>query len=137
MSHRLDHAEAAPEGISALGQVHDYVIRSGLDDFLVDLVRLRVSQVNGCAPGADLHSRDLWMRGIGLEKLLHVPLWRDAPESVTEAADTGVPDRDYEAARAAFGEKELADLTIAIALSNVEDRLAISFRAGPAQAKVH
>jgi AhpD family alkylhydroperoxidase len=151
MSHRLDHAEAAPQGMNALGQVHDYVVHSGLEDFLVDLVRLRVSQINGCTAGADHHSRELWARGIGLTKLLHVALWRDAPErfsdreqaalgwaeSVTEAADTGVPDFEYEIARSAFGEKELADLTIAIALSNVEDRLAISFRAGPSQAKVH
>ena len=151
MSHRLDHAEAAPEGMSALGRVHDYVVHSGLEDELIDLVCLRVSQVNGCAVGADRHSRDLWRRGIGLEKLLYVPLWRDAAarfsereraalawaESVTEAADTGVPDSDYEAARAVFGEKELADLTIAIGLTNIEDRLAISFRAGPAQTKVH
>lgn len=148
---RLDHARAAPEGISALDQVYAYVRQSGLDAELLDLVCLRVSQVNGCASCADLHSRDLWRHGIGMSKLLLVPLWRDADgrfsareraalawaESVTEAADTGVPDSDFEAARAVFSEKELADLTLAIGLTNIQNRLAISFRASPVEMKVH
>lgn len=149
MSHRLDHAEAAPEVMNVLGQVNDYVVHSGLEDFLIDLVRLRVSQINGFAAGADLHSHELWARGIGMVKLLHVPLWRDAAErfsvreqaalawaeAVTEAAEFGVPDVDYDVAREVFGDKALADLTVAIALANVEDRLAISFRTGPSQRK--
>jgi AhpD family alkylhydroperoxidase len=143
MPRRLDHAEASSDGMSALGRVYDYVIHSGLDEELVDLVCLRVSQINECASGADLRSRDLWRRGIGLEKLLHVPLWRDAgvrfsereraalalAESVTDAADGGMPGSYYEAARAVFGEKELAGLIIAIGLTTIQGRLASCFAA--------
>lgn len=148
---RLDHAKAAPDGWGALDQVYSYVRQSGLDVELLDLVCLRVSQVNGSASCADQHSRDLWRQGIGMPKLLHVALWRDAAarfsareraalawaESVTEAADTGVPDADFEAARAVFSDKELADLTLAIGLTNIQNRLAISFRASPVEMKVH
>ena len=151
MTIRLDHLEAAPEGMSALGQVYDYVARSGLDGALVDLVYLRVSQINGCTHCVDVHSRDLWKRGVGMEKLVQVALWHDAgalfdareraalawAEAVTEIADSRVPDADYAAARAVFSEKELADLTIAIGLINTYNRLAISFRATPAAVAVH
>lgn len=151
MTIRLDHLDAAPEGMSALGQVYDYVASSGLDCALLDLVYLRVSQINGCSHCADVHSRDLWKRGVGMEKLVQVALWRDAgewfdareqaalgwAEAVTEIADTRAPDADYAAARAAFDDKELADLTIAIGLINTYNRLAISFRATPATVAVH
>jgi AhpD family alkylhydroperoxidase len=148
---RLDHFEAAPEWMNALGGAYDYVARSGLDGALLDLVYLRVSQINGCTFCADVHSRHLWKRGIGMAKLVQVALWRDAgplfderertalawAEAVTDIADTRVPDADYAAARSVFSEKELADLTIAIGLINAYNRLAVSFRATPAAVAVH
>ena len=116
---------------------------------LIDLVYLRVSLINGCAYCIDLHSRDLLKGGMAVEKLVLVPVWHESgalfseqeraalegAEAVTLVADTHVPDAAYQKASAQFGEKELADLTIAIALMNAYNRLAISFRTMPAAAK--
>lgn len=149
MSQRLNHNAASPAGMKALGAVHAHIAQSGLPARLVDLVYLRVSQVNGCAYCIDMHSRDLLKAGLPVGHLLLVPVWREAPslfdereraalawaETVTRVADTNVPDADYAAAADAFDPKELADLTIAIGLMNAYNRLAISFRATPAAAK--
>src|ERR1700736_5253175 len=104
-------------------------------------VYLRVSQINGCAYCIDMHSRDLLKGGMAVEKLVLVPAWREAgslfdsreraalawAETVTRVADTAIPDGEFESASAAFSEKELADLTIAIGLMNAYNRLAIGF----------
>jgi AhpD family alkylhydroperoxidase len=148
MSNRLDYAKASPEGFKALGGVYVTIQKSGLPKQLVDLVYLRVSQINGCAYCIDMHSRDLLKSGIAVDKLVLVPVWRDAgdvftareraalawAETVTRVAETGVPDADYEAAAAEFNDKELTDLTYAIGLMNVFNRLGITFRTRPAAA---
>lgn len=122
--------------------------KSGLPKELVDLVYLRVSQINGCAYCIDMHSRDLLKGGLAVDKLVLVPVWHEAgavfsareraalawSESVTRVADTGVPDADYQAASAEFSEKELVDLTYAIGLMNAFNRLGVTFRATPAAA---
>ena len=122
--------------------------KSGPPKQLVDLVYLRVSQINGCAYCIDMHSRDLLKSGVAVEKLVLVPVWRDAgslfstrervalawAETVTRVAETGIPDTDYEAAAAEFGDKELADLTYAVGLINLFNRLGIGFRTPPAAA---
>ncbi|WP_394835922.1 carboxymuconolactone decarboxylase family protein [Pendulispora rubella] len=145
MSERIDYMEVAPAGVKALGGVYAYVMKSGLSEILVDLVYLRVSQINGCAYCIDLHSRDLLKKGIQVEKLVLVQAWREAgnvfdereraalawAESVTRVADTAVPDTDFQAASAVFSQKELVDLTIAIGLMNTYNRMAISFRRLP------
>ena len=146
MSLRLDYNEAAPAGMKAIGQVYGYVMQSGLDAGLVDLVYLRVSQINGCAYCIDMHSRDLLeKRHMPVEKLVLVPAWREAgklfstqeqaalawAETVTRVADSNVPDAEFEAASKVFDAKQLTDLTVAIGLMNVYNRLAISFRAVP------
>ena len=142
---RLDYDAAAPAGMKALGAAYGYVQKSGLPPRLLDLVFLRVSQINGCAYCIDTHSRDLLQSGLGAEQLLLLPVWHEATslfddeeraalawaEAVTRLGEGGVADSDYEAAAAAFGAKELADLTIAIALMNAYNRLAISFRKTP------
>lgn len=149
MSNRIDYAKASPEGYKAFGGVYVTVRNSGLPKDLVDLVYLRVSQINGCAFCIDMHSRDLLKAGLPVDKLVLVPVWRDAAalftprerialawaESVTRVADTGVPDADYAAAAAEFSDKELADLTYAIALMNAFNRFGVSFRSTPAAAK--
>jgi AhpD family alkylhydroperoxidase len=148
MSNRLDYAKASPEGFKALGGVYVSIQKSGLPKQLVDLVYLRVSQINGCAYCIDMHSRDLLKSGIAVEKLVLVPVWRDAgevfsarervalawAETVTRVAETGVPDSDYEAAAAEFSDKELTDLTYAIGLMNAFNRLGVTFRSTPAAA---
>ncbi|BDB24527.1 alkyl hydroperoxide reductase AhpD [Cupriavidus sp. TA19] len=142
---RLDYTKASPGGVKAFGGVYGYVMQSGLEDVLVELVYLRVSQINGCAYCLDMHTRDLIKKGITPGKLALVQAWREAgplfssreqaalawTESVTRVADTHVPDEDFNAASAAFNEKELADLTMAIGLMNAYNRLAISFRRAP------
>jgi AhpD family alkylhydroperoxidase len=149
MTQRLNYVRAAPAGMKALGDVHNYVVQSGLDKVLVDLVYLRVSLINGCAYCIDLHSRDLLKAGVSVEKLVLVPAWREAPalfsekeraalqwaETVTRVSETAVPDAEFTAAAAHFSEKELADLTIAIGVINAYNRMAISFRAVPIAAK--
>ena len=78
MSNRLDYAKASPEGYKAFGGVYVYLQNSGLSHELIDLVYLRVSQINGCAYCIDMHSRDLVKLGVTVEKLVLVPVWRDA-----------------------------------------------------------
>jgi AhpD family alkylhydroperoxidase len=149
MSNRINYAKASPEAYRAFGAVHAAIQNSGLPKELVDLVYLRVSQINGCAFCIDMHSRDLLKSGLAVDKLVLVSVWYDAgglftprervalawAETVTRAAETGVPDADYDAAAAEFSDKELADLTYAIALMNAFNRLGISFRSTPAAAK--
>ena len=145
MTMRLDYNQLAPAGAKALGTLYGYIAQSGLSPALVDLVYLRVSQINNCAFCLDMHTRDLLKKGLPIEKLALLQAWREAgnlfdpreraalawAESVTRVADTGVPDEDYEAARDVFAEKELVDLTLAIGLMNTYNRLAISFRNTP------
>ena len=142
---RLDYIKASPGGVKAFGGVHGYVVESGLEDVLIDLVYLRVSQINGCAYCLDKHTRDLIKKNVTPAKLALVQAWREAEpmfsdrekaalawaESVTLVADTHVPDDDFKAVAAVFSEKELADLTMAISLMNAYNRLAISFRRTP------
>ena len=145
---RLNYATVAPAGVKALGGVHGYIARSGLPGPLVNLVYLRVSQINGCAFCLDMHSRDLIKDGLAVEKLVLVQAWREAgglfdlreraalawAETVTCVADTRVPESEFQAASAVFSEKELVDLTIAIGLMNTYNRLGIGFRVPPAAA---
>lgn len=145
MNQRLDYMQIAPAGVKALGGVYGYVVQSGLPAVLVDLVYLRVSQINNCAYCLDMHTRDLLKKGQKIEKIALVQAWAEAgelfdageraalawAETVTRVAETGVPDEAYQAARAVFAERELVDLTVAIGLMNVYNRMAISFRNTP------
>jgi AhpD family alkylhydroperoxidase len=145
MTRRLDYNQVAPNGAKALGGVYGYVLQSGLPGELVDLVYLRVSQINNCAYCLDMHTRELLKRGVKIEKLALVQAWEEGgslfseaeraalawAETVTLVADTGVPDGAYEAVRQVFDEKQLVDLTIAISLMNSYNRMAISFRNTP------
>lgn len=148
MTKRLDYNQIAPAGIKALGGVYGYLLQSRLSATLIELVYLRISQINNCAYCLDMHTRDLLKKGEKVEKIALLQAWREAgnlfdereraalawAETVTRVAETGVPDEAYQAARAAFEERELVDLTIAISLMNAYNRMAISFRATPAAA---
>ncbi|MBB4276287.1 carboxymuconolactone decarboxylase family protein [Rhizobium mongolense] len=145
MSKRLDYNQIAPAGVKALGGVYGYITQSSLSATLVDLIYLRISQINNCAYCLDMHTRDLLKKGQKIEKIALVQAWAEAgnlfddreraalawAETVTRVAETGVPDAAYEAARAVFDERELVDLTIATGLMNVYNRMAISFRNTP------
>ncbi|OZI17276.1 carboxymuconolactone decarboxylase family protein [Bordetella genomosp. 7] len=148
MTQRLDYAKASPDGFKALRGVYAYLHTCGLPRELVNIVYLRVSQINGCAYCIDMHSRDLLEQGLAIDKLVLVPVWREAgkmfsareraalawAETLTNVAATGAPDEQYAAAAAAFDEKELADLTYAIGLMNALNRLGVGFRNPPAAA---
>jgi AhpD family alkylhydroperoxidase len=145
MTRRIDYIKASPAGYKVFGGVYVHLQSSGLSQELVNLVYLRVSQINGCAYCIDMHSRDLLKLGVGVDKLVLVPVWHDAgaifnarertafawAETVTRVADTNIPDTDYEVAAAEFDSKELADLTYAISLMSVFNRLSIAFRTPP------
>jgi len=149
MTQRLDHASATPGGMKALGGVHAYLAQTDLPKQLLDLVFLRTSQINGCAYCIDMHGRDLLKAGFSVDKLVLVPVWHEAgklfsdreqaalrwTETVTLVAQTQIPDEEFEAARAQFSEKDLADLTIAIGLMNAYNRIGVGFRLTPAAAK--
>jgi AhpD family alkylhydroperoxidase len=145
MSKRLDYNHIAPAGAKALGGVYGYVMQSKLPATLINLVYLRVSQINNCAYCLDMHTRDLLKGGEKIERLALLQAWAGAgdlfdereraalawAETVTRVAETGVPDQAYKVARGVFEERELVDLTIAIGLMNAYNRLAISFRNTP------
>jgi AhpD family alkylhydroperoxidase len=146
MSNRINYSAISPETYKAFGAVYGSLQQCGLARELVDLVYLRVSQINGCAFCIDMHSRDLLKQGLSVEKLVLVPVWHDAgqlfsqqervalswAETVTRVAETGVPDADYQAALAQFGDKGLADLTYAVGLMNAFNRFGVAFRPAPA-----
>src|ERR1700722_17867027 len=125
MGNRIDYAKASPDGFKAFGGAYVYLRKSGLSEELIYLVYLRVSQINGCAYCIDMHSRDLLKLGISIDKLVLLPVWREASamftarertalawaERLTNVTQTGVPDADYVAATAEFNDKELSDLS--------------------------
>lgn len=145
MTTRIDYMEVAPAGMKALGAVHGYIHQSGLDPVLVELVYLRVSQINGCAYCLGLHSSSLAKKGVAPEKLALVQAWREAgalfdeleraalawAETVTKVSETAIPDDEFRAVRTVFSEKEVVDLSIAIGLMNTYNRIAIGFRKRP------
>jgi AhpD family alkylhydroperoxidase len=145
MTQRLDYQHIAPGGVKALGGVYMYVANSGLSATLLDLVYLRVSQINGCAYCIDSHSRDLMKKQVPVSKIMLTAAWHEAgdifsdqekaalqwAETVTLVSQTHIPDAAYQAAAAHFSEKELVDLTIAVGLINTYNRIAIGFRRGP------
>lgn len=145
MSIRINYEKISPAGCKALGGVYGYIMQCGLDKILVELIYLRVSQINGCAYCIDLHTRDLIENGVASEKLTLVQVWREAgpifdereraalrwAETVTLVAETAIPDDEFQAVSTVFGEKEIVDLTIAIGLMNTFNRIAIGFRRPP------
>jgi AhpD family alkylhydroperoxidase len=143
---RLPYDSLAADGMKALGGVYAYVMRCGLEKPLVDLTYLRASQINGCAYCIDMHTHEAVAGGASVEKLMLVSAWREAgayftpreraalewTEVVTWIAGNQVPDEAFLAAQEEFSDKELSDLTLAIGLINIYNRMAISFRRTPA-----
>lgn len=139
---RIDYRKIAPEAIRALAAVEPYARGSNLEPAMLELVRLRVSMMNGCAYCVDMHAKDARARGESEQRLYAVAVWREAPfftageraalawtDAVTQVSVDHVPDEVYRAAREQFDEKELVDLTMAVIAINSWNRLAISFRA--------
>lgn len=134
----------APEAIKAMMALEASFKTCGLDHSLLELVKLRVSQINGCAFCIHMHATDLRQTGETEMRLHLLNAWREAPlysareraalgwaESLTLLAETGAPDADYQALRAEFSEAEQVQLTLAIGAINAWNRLQVGFRAVP------
>jgi AhpD family alkylhydroperoxidase len=144
MEQRLDYAKTAPGGIQAMYKLQKHVEDSGLEHSLLELVKTRASQINGCAYCIDMHTLDARAQGESEQRLYLLNAWREAPfytereraalawtEAVTLISESHASDKDYAAARTQFSEQELVNLTLAIIAINGWNRLAISFRAVP------
>lgn len=142
MKARINYKQTSPDGIKALGGLEHYVHHCDLEPALLELVKTRASQINGCAFCIDMHTKDARANGETEQRLYALNAWRETPffnereraallwtESVTLVSQTQVPDDVYETVRPHFTEKELADLTLAIVAINGWNRLAIAFRA--------
>lgn len=142
MTQRIDYRGAAPDGFAAMRGLEGYVRRCGLPRALLELVRMRVSQINGCAYCLDMHSKDARANGETEQRLYVLPAWRETTfydereraalewtEAVTRISEGGVQNEAYERARQQFSEKELVDLTLAVIAINGWNRLAIAFSA--------
>jgi AhpD family alkylhydroperoxidase len=148
MQSRLEYAKAATAGIEAMRGLEAYVRQCGLDPSLLELVKLRASQINGCAYCIDMHTKDARARGESEQRLYALNAWEETPfftdreraalawtEAVTQVAQGHVPDEVFDVARKHFQDKELVDLTLAVVAINGWNRLAISFRAVPGSYK--
>ena len=144
MSERINYAKVTPEGYRAMSGLERYVRGSGLEPSLLELVKLRASQINGCAYCIDMHWKDARARGESEQRLYGLMAWRESPyytqreraalawtEAVTLIAGSHVPDELYEEVRQSFNETELANLTFALVAINGWNRLAISLRTEP------
>jgi AhpD family alkylhydroperoxidase len=144
MQPRIDSYKVAPEGYKALLGLEQYLKHSALELPLLHLIKLRASQVNGCAYCIDMHWKDLKAIGESEQRLYGLDAWEESPyysereraalawtEAVTRITDGHASDDVYERVRTQFNEKELTDLTLAIATINAWNRLAISLRAVP------
>jgi AhpD family alkylhydroperoxidase len=141
MTTRIHHRRVAPGAGRAMQALETYVNESELEPNLLDLVRLRASQINGCAFCLDMHWKDLRARGVAEAYLYMLDAWREADlytereraalawtEAVTLVAADHVPDAVYEQARAHFDEQQLVNLTVCIIAINGWNRLNVAFR---------
>jgi AhpD family alkylhydroperoxidase len=143
MEARLDYAKVAPEPVKAMYGLGAYLARCGLEKGLLELIKIRVSQINGCAFCLDMHTKDARAAGETEQRIYLMSAWRETPfytdreraafawaETLTHIGN-GVSDAAYAEVSQHFNEKELADLTWAIVAINGWNRVAISFRAVP------
>ena len=152
MTARLNYAQAFPEGIHALLGLGKTISNSGLESSLVELVKTRASQINGCAYCIDMHTKDARAAGETEQRLYALSAWRETPffsvreraalawtEALTNIQQGHASDEVYAEARNQFDEKELARLTLAITQINAWNRIAIAFRveAGSYQPAAH
>lgn len=142
MKTRFDYYKAAPEVVRAQLELSNFSQACGLAHGLLELVKIRVSQINGCAFCLEMHTREARAGGEGEVRLHLLAAWRESPlynereraalawaEALTLVSETHVPDDVYEQARAQFSEKELVQLTLAVAVINSWNRFAVAFRA--------
>jgi len=150
MEARIDYTKASPAALKAMYGLQAAVNGSGLEPTLQELIKLRVSQINGCAFCIDMHFREATAKGEKAERVYLLDAWREAPvytdreraalawaESVTLVSQSHVPDDVFTEARKHFEEGELVNLTLAVVAINGWNRFAISFRVPPTLGKSH
>ena len=144
MTERINYSKVAPGAYRAMSGLEKAVRESGLEPSLLDLIRLRASQINGCAYCLDMHWKDARARGESEQRLYSLDAWRETSyytereraalawtEAVTQITGNHVPDELYEQVRLHFSEEELVNLTLAVVAINGWNRIAISFRTEP------
>ena len=144
MQSRVNFAKAAPDAYKAVAALDSYVKGSGIEPRLIHLIKLRASQINGCAYCVDMHTKEARHSGLSQQWINLVCVWRESPhfdereravlgwtEALTNVAETRAPDDAYEALKAHFNEEEMTKITVAIGAINVWNRLCVGFRALP------
>jgi AhpD family alkylhydroperoxidase len=144
MPSRIPYTKIAPDAYKAMLGLETYLEQCGLEMALMDLIKLRASQINGCAYCIDMHWKDLRATGESEQRLYGLDAWEESPyysdreraalawtEAVTNIQDGHASDAVYDSVRRHFSEKELADLTLAVASINAWNRLAIAGRSEP------
>jgi len=144
MSQRLNFFEQSPELTNKLFEFSGAVHKSSLGNTLIDLVNIRASQLNGCAFCLDMHCKEAKIHGEKELRIYHIPVWRESPlfseteravlewtEAVTKLSEHGVPDDVYDRVRAQLSEKQITELTFAVGMINMWNRLNISFQTVP------
>jgi AhpD family alkylhydroperoxidase len=144
MQPRIDYYKLAPGGLKAMQGLEAYLHNSSLEKKLLHMIKLRVSQINGCAFCLDMHWKDLQAEGETEQRMYSLDAWHETgyysdreraalawAEAVTNIRDGHVPDGIYEATRQHFSEQEVADLTLAVVAINGWNRLCIAFRVVP------
>ncbi|CAG7644054.1 carboxymuconolactone decarboxylase family protein [Paenibacillus allorhizosphaerae] len=139
MEPRLDYTSTNPEVLQMMLKFEEFTRNSGIDHTLYELIKIRASQINGCAFCIDMHAKDLLQTGESLERIVLLTAWRDTPiytdkekaaleltEYVTKVSEAGVPQHVYEKVRAHFDEKEYVKLIMAINVINCWNRISIS-----------
>lgn len=148
MQPRIDYRKYAQQPLQSMLALEKYISESGLDPKLVHLVKMRASQINGCAYCLDMHSLDARAEGESEQRLYTLDAWRETPfftdreraalawtEALTLVSHTHAPDDVYDEVKKQFSEKEIVDLTFVIGTINLWNRLAISLRAVPGRYK--
>jgi AhpD family alkylhydroperoxidase len=144
MEARIDPRRHAHEAQQAMYALEKYLAACGLEHSLIHLMKMRASQINGCAYCIDMHSKDARALGETEQRLYELDAWRETPfysdreraalawtEAITLLSETHVPDSVYEEVRKIFDEKEIVDLTFVVTTINAWNRLAIALRAVP------
>lgn len=147
MSQRLNYAQQSPDLFKKLSDLSLALKGSVIEEKLRDLVNIRASQLNGCAFCLDMHVKEAKIHGESELRLYHVAIWRESnlfvpreraalawTEAVTRLPEGGIPDELYERVRGQLSEKEVSDLTFAIAIINTWNRASIAFKAVPGSA---
>jgi AhpD family alkylhydroperoxidase len=148
MNARLEYASHSPAGFRAFLALNEFVEHCGLEPSLLELIKIRASQINGCAFCLDMHTIDARAAGESEQRIYLLDAWRESPfysdreraalawtEAVTLVSETHVPDDVYEEVRRHFNEEELVNLTWAVVTINGWNRMAIAFRSQPGQYK--